>query len=65
MIGIMEMTERVERGLTECDACSCYFPARDKNGESNVITSDILTKSSFCSTKCRDEAEQAAEDARR
>jgi hypothetical protein len=64
MMGIMEMTAKVD-GLIECDACGRYFAEFGSDRESNVITSGMLPKSNFCSTECRDEAEQAAEDARR
>lgn len=50
-------------GLVECDACGRYFAHFD-DGCCQVITSGILPESEFCSEKCRDEAELAAEQAR-
>lgn len=62
---ITEIEQAVAKvdGLVECDACGRYFvgywgpPER----ECVIYTSDILPESEFCSEKCRDEAELAAE----
>lgn len=62
----LEQTVAKVDGIVECDACWRYFPRFSDRNEmiSNVVLSSILPESEFCSEKCRDEAELAAEQAR-
>lgn len=53
-------------GLFEC-TCGRYVPTHVRVAgelQENYITSDVLPESKFCSVECRNEAEQASEDAR-
>lgn len=63
--GLQSAVQKVD-GLFEC-TCGRYVPTHVRIGgglTANYVTSGVLPESKFCSVECRNEAEQAAEDAR-